>query len=333
MDSPLATVVVASYNQAQWLGDAIRSALAQTVHDIEVLVVDNGSTDGSVEIARRFESDPRVTVVSNPTNEAIGRRFNQAVMLARAPFVSFLYSDDLLLPHKIEHQLRRFASLNDDYAVVYGPPRLRNEVTHDEWTGYSVAASGYVLRSLLLHHRRGQIDMVSPLIRRAALVATPFYEDVFAEGEGIFLRLAVSHRFDYTPEPVAVLRDHGGNAGKALVRNHEMTMIGVDRLAADPRLGRREQRWVRAYRQHLELDYGWQGIRLDADLAWARRRLRTALRLRPSPKAAAGLLLALLPASVRSRVNDLAFRARGGRGNAAVVTGYGGGDADYDAPR
>ena len=70
----------------------------------------------------------------------------------------------------------------------------------------------------MLNWQRGHIDMVSPLTRRGALLANPFDERIFAEGEAIFHHIALTKRFAYTPEPLAVVRDHGHNAGKAIKR-------------------------------------------------------------------------------------------------------------------
>lgn len=323
--APDVSIVLNSYNQARYLGAAIESVLAQDHENWELLIVDNGSTDGSASVARGC-ADPRVRLFLEPENAPIGARFNQAVRAARGRYVGFLYSDDLLLPQKLSRQVALLDRLGETYGVAYAPATILDDVTGEQWVAGSVGASGDVLRALLRDYRAGQIDMVSPLTRRTCLLANPFYEDVFAEGESVFLRLALGTRFAFEPEPVAILRDHPMNAGKALGRNRDMTMIAIDRLEAHPDLPPERRADVRWYRRSLLRAYGWQGVRLGADPRWARECFARAVRLAPvellHPKTAAGLGLSLLPGGIRRRLTRAADRIRRQRGNATLVNDY-----------
>lgn len=98
--SPSVSVLVTLYNREDYVGDAIESVLAQWYEDFELLVVDDRSTDRSVEIAREYAArDDRVRVVVNEFNLGQTRNRNRAVELARASLVKFLDSDDLFYPH------------------------------------------------------------------------------------------------------------------------------------------------------------------------------------------------------------------------------------------
>ncbi|MEM7682158.1 MAG: glycosyltransferase [Planctomycetota bacterium] len=107
-----ASIVINNYNYARFLPDAIRSALRQSFDGgYEVLVVDDGSTDDSVEVARKFEPDVRVHTQPNGGQPAA---FNAGVAMARGKWVVFLDADDTLLPDALSTQ----AKTMDDPAVV-----------------------------------------------------------------------------------------------------------------------------------------------------------------------------------------------------------------------
>ncbi len=99
------SVILCGYNQVRYLDDAVASALAQTHRDLEVVVVDNGSTDGSRELLARYADEPRVRLLLYPENEPVTKRLNAAIAQSTGEFISILYADDYYLPRKIERQL------------------------------------------------------------------------------------------------------------------------------------------------------------------------------------------------------------------------------------
>ena len=324
--TPRVSVILNSFNQAPYVREAVDSVLGQTCRDLELLIIDNGSTDGSRQILRSYLSDPRVRLMLFPDNQAISRRFNQGVAAAHGEFVSFLYSDDWYLPNKIERQLREFDRCPNDIGVVYGPGVGLNERTGARWTYGSLRASGSIFRDLMLRFEAGQIDMISPLIRRACLVEHPFHEDIFAEGEAVFLRIALTHRFAFVDEPLAVMRDHGANAGKAIRRNREFVDQILRKLRSDPHLAPDMLPLIDRYEGVVLRQYGWQGSRLDADPKWVRACYRDAIRVSPRealhPRTALGLALLALPRPLRARVNRLGHAISRSPGESSLVEDY-----------
>jgi glycosyltransferase involved in cell wall biosynthesis len=96
------------YNEAPFVGAAIESVLRQTVSDLELVIVDNGSTDESPEILRRI-SDPRVRVFRNSRNLGSAAASNRVVRESRAPLIARMDADDIALPDRLEKQLAAFA--------------------------------------------------------------------------------------------------------------------------------------------------------------------------------------------------------------------------------
>ncbi len=101
---PEVSVVIPTYNRASTIGRALDSVLNQSVRDIEVLVVDDGSTDATVATVEAV-ADQRVTLLRHATNKGAAAARNTGIRAARAPFIAFLDSDDAWLPGKLTAQL------------------------------------------------------------------------------------------------------------------------------------------------------------------------------------------------------------------------------------
>jgi glycosyltransferase involved in cell wall biosynthesis len=115
---PLVSAVVPAYNAARTLRAAVESILLQTVGDIEVIVVDDGSGDDTAGVARAI-GDPRVRLVSQANGGASAAR-NAGIRSARGRYVAFLDADDLWLPEKLERQLAALRRHPDVHAVHCG---------------------------------------------------------------------------------------------------------------------------------------------------------------------------------------------------------------------
>lgn len=102
--NPKVTVLMPVYNAERHLRDAIDSILAQSFTDFELLIINDGSTDGSVEIIESF-SDPRIRLVHNDRNLGLVLTLNKGIDLARGNYVARMDSDDISLPNRLEQQV------------------------------------------------------------------------------------------------------------------------------------------------------------------------------------------------------------------------------------
>jgi len=107
-DNQLVSVIIPVFNYDRFLGEAIESVLSQTHQYLEVIVVDDGSTDRSSEVAKSFAD--RGVRYCHQVNAGIGPARNKGVELAQGEFLAFLDADDRWPAEKIERQLRAFAS-------------------------------------------------------------------------------------------------------------------------------------------------------------------------------------------------------------------------------
>jgi len=111
----LVSVIIPVYNCEKYLGQAIESVLEQTYYPVEVIVVDDGSTDESADVARRFAN---VTYCFQP-NQGIGAARNRGVDLAKGGFFGFLDADDIWVYNKLSYQMRAFEE-TPELDMVFG---------------------------------------------------------------------------------------------------------------------------------------------------------------------------------------------------------------------
>ncbi|MFP5229773.1 MAG: glycosyltransferase family 2 protein [Acidobacteriota bacterium] len=101
---PRVTVVMAVYNAAQFLEEAIASILSQSWRDFELIVVDDASTDGSSALLDRFD-DPRIRVIHHTSNQGASLSRNDALAAARGEFIAIMDADDVCAPNRLQRQI------------------------------------------------------------------------------------------------------------------------------------------------------------------------------------------------------------------------------------
>ena len=119
MTKSLVSILIPAYNAERWIAGTIESAIAQTWPDKEIIVVDDGSTDGTLAVARQFESKG-VRAVTQPNQGAAAAR-NKALALNRGEYIQWLDADDLLSPDKVAQQMRR-AEQTVDRRILFSSP-------------------------------------------------------------------------------------------------------------------------------------------------------------------------------------------------------------------
>jgi glycosyltransferase involved in cell wall biosynthesis len=115
-DTPLISVIIPVFNRERYLAEAIDSVFAQTYAAVELIVVDDGSTDGSASIAQRYSPQLRYHYQSN---QGISAARNTGILLATGEYLAFLDSDDLWLPNKLSLQMAAFA-IDSELDAVFG---------------------------------------------------------------------------------------------------------------------------------------------------------------------------------------------------------------------
>lgn len=114
------TVLVAVYNTARFLPECLGSLLGQTLQDFQVVCIDDGSTDGSLQLLRQYAArDPRIEVIALPENHGQAYARNQGLRTARGEYVCFLDSDDWLSPDALQQAVAVFEAHSDTDCVLF----------------------------------------------------------------------------------------------------------------------------------------------------------------------------------------------------------------------
>jgi glycosyltransferase involved in cell wall biosynthesis len=198
-------IIIPTYNHAHLIGGTIESALAQTCRDIEVIVVDDGSTDNTRDVVATFGD--RVKYLWQPASGGPASPRNLGARSTSAEFLTFVDSDDILLPLKTERQVR-FLEDRPDCDLVFG------DCAYMEYEGRDIPGSttftekqwdGDASLNKLLE--RNFITVVAPLVRRSAFNRVGgFQTDMLAEDYDLWLRIAATGTIAGTRDIVANVR-------------------------------------------------------------------------------------------------------------------------------
>ncbi len=200
MDSPLVSIVIPCHNAERWVADAIESALAQTYSPTEVLVVDDGSTDGSIDVIRSFGA--RVKLFFQNHRGASNAR-NKGIEEASGEFIHFLDADDILFPHCVTRKME--VSLRQNADVVYSGSFFFN-LEANAGTYESHAPSRSDLPGLVVHIIRSSLVTTILLCRKDRLVRIGGFDEELTNGQEheLLLRLALTGaKFNYVPKALS----------------------------------------------------------------------------------------------------------------------------------
>jgi len=299
---PLVSVITPAYNAERFIGETVESVLAQTYPTWELIVVDDGSTDGTVALVRSY-GDPRIQVAEAGGTGLPAAARNVGFAVARGDYVALLDHDDIWRPVKLERQLqlmgtRSEVGLSHTAAEILRDGKLElpdpdpDALREDDLLARLlrrnfVFASSVVIRRELLEKFGGQDEALE-------LRATPDYEH--------WLRLAPHTVFGYIPEPLLVYRMHDTN----VTTNRTQVAVGIS-MAVDKTFRQNPQLDRRRF---PELDRTIGINRLLAGMEGSgRRELWRAVRARPSDtKAWKWLLLSLLGTDAIRRLKVLRAR-------------------------
>jgi glycosyltransferase involved in cell wall biosynthesis len=229
MSVPRVSVVVTTYNQRAYVAAAIASALAQTFADREVVVVDDGSTDGTDAIVAAFGD--RVRLIRQENRGVAGAR-NTGVLNARGELVAFLDGDDLWEPEKLALQVEaadRYPQAGlvaadgvifDDDGSILGPTLLADPVRDALGPDITLMPHGRCYGHLLHQNLISTVSQV--LVRRKVLDQVGPSDPRFrlsSDGD-LYLRIAAGHDFAFVPRPLVRWRYHARSASGPIDRRH-----------------------------------------------------------------------------------------------------------------
>lgn len=204
----LITVIVPVYNGEATLAEAIDSVLAQTHTHLELLVIDDGSTDRTAEVAQS-RGDPRVALHSFPNAGATASR-NRGIQLARGRYVSFLDADDSWRSDKLEKQLAALDAM-PEAGLAYSFTTYVDNEGRTLHGGYQKPVSGWALSELFVRFflQSGS----NALLRREVFDEVGEFDTTFEVCDDLdfYLRVAARFPFALVPEHQVYYRKHSGS--------------------------------------------------------------------------------------------------------------------------
>lgn len=208
---PLVSVVVATYNRAHTIERALESIYAQTFHNYEVIVVDDGSTDETRSLIENHLEWNSFKYI-HQENKGVAEARNTGVRNSRGEYVAFCDSDDFWLPNKIETQLPLFTA---DTVLVYSDVYIFEDAERPKARSYEFMTPyrGDVYVNLL----RKNFIATSSVIVRKSLLQRPFLGQT-GEDWQMWLSVAKKGLFDYVEEPLAYYQEHSQGLSKAKAR-------------------------------------------------------------------------------------------------------------------
>jgi glycosyltransferase involved in cell wall biosynthesis len=114
------TVLIPSYNPGPFLKEAVKSVFTQTYREWKIVIVDDYSTDNSLQTIKEFSEDPRVTILKNPKNLGQSKSQNRGLSIIETPFILKLDADDWLFPNTIEKMRKEIDKVSDKIALICG---------------------------------------------------------------------------------------------------------------------------------------------------------------------------------------------------------------------
>lgn len=209
---PKVSVIIPTYNRGYIVRKTIDNALSQTVQDIELLVVDDGSTDNTREIVEMVD-DRRVRYFYKE-NGGVSSARNFGLSKSKAEFMAFLDSDDVWPKNYLEVMLASLR-LNEKYGVAYASVGfICKDGKKDVRIKEKYRPSGWITQSLF---RRGFVSVQATVFRKRIFDEALFDEYLkSAEDSDAFLRLSVKTQFFYVPKVCVYLRDSTDSLSKSV---------------------------------------------------------------------------------------------------------------------
>ena len=223
-EEPLISVIVPTYNRAHFLKEAIESVLAQTYKNLEIIIVDDGSTDNTSKLVEKF-TDKRIIYLYQD-NKGVSSARNKGILKTKGEYISFLDSDDIWLPQKLQKQLEVFKTSRFNPGVVYtGIQYMDNNGSLKKQKKLS-KYRGDIFNKLLRKNIAGIGSTM--LVKKECFDKCGLFDENLPSREDldILIRISTCFEVDYVPEFLTLERIHG----KRITSNIDKTIKGRELL-------------------------------------------------------------------------------------------------------
>src|SRR5215212_1014671 len=275
--APKVSVIVPAFNAALFLERALNSVLTQTMPDFEIIVVDDGSSDATLEIARKAAAcDSRIRVLQNERNLGLSMSRNRAIGVARGEWVAFLDADDLWSSERLAQMLAvaNEADVVSDDINIYIPHNSEITCAWGEiWSlllHQSVDVTKCPRQVNILEFVRHDLGLLKPLIRRSFLeqhsLVHKSHLRIVPDFSLYFEILASGARWLQLPNRFYYYYRHPSSLSNANMRQMCQEIIAADKILLKHPAALENARLADALKRHIHEFQGWVYILSIKDL-------------------------------------------------------------------
>jgi glycosyltransferase involved in cell wall biosynthesis len=230
LDSPLVSIVVPSYNHAKYIKETILSIVHQTYQNIELIVIDDGSKDNSVEILKDLQKEFDFILILRE-NRGVIKTLNEGLALAKGKYFCGFASDDIMEINRIKLQVE-IMELNTQYAITYGKMKVINQ----DGQFVKNLKSKYALSGNLFYKifERNFITAPTVLFQKKVLEELEGFSTEFdIEDLPMWLKISQKYPIGFVDEFLVSYRIHGNNMSSNLLKMIQQTELILDSFNID----------------------------------------------------------------------------------------------------
>ena len=227
MKNSFISVIVPTYNRADFVGETIESILNQTYKNFELIIVDDGSTDNTEEVIRKFK-DSRIKYIKTDNWGGPARPRNTGIKKAKGEYIAFCDDDDMWLPEKLEKQIKVF-QVSNETAMLYTRFRtVEGEIISNRiFPENGKYNSGNMFKSIYL---RNLIACSSVMVKRSVLDQVGLFNAdpnlIAIEDADLWLRIALKYNIKCTDDlPLLIYRIHSQSISQGFIQRTKRSII------------------------------------------------------------------------------------------------------------
>lgn len=232
---PLISVIISCFNGEKFIGEAIESVLNQVYQNWELIIVDDGSTDSSKKIIKKYISDDRIKLIEHKFNKGIPKTKNTGISAAKGKYISFLDQDDIWLQLKLELQVKCFEVENNNIGVVctgmiFSDSKIKPLYI---FRGFNDKDQKKLIKTLYLKPTNSSSIMM--ISQQCFSQIGIFNEDLIGwDDYELLMRIATKFQIKYIKKPLVIKRMHKNNMQKTYMVRNESEKVFDCILALHP---------------------------------------------------------------------------------------------------
>ena len=224
-NNPTVSVIITTYNRAHLVSRALLSALNQTYEDFEIIVVDDASTDNTMEVLGGFK-DKRIRYLRREKNGGDSASRNTGIRAAKGEYIALLDSDDEWFPEKLQKQVNKFMESGEGVGLIYTGFLYVSQMTGETLDQILPTLRGNVCTDLIV--QGCFLANSSVLIRKICFQKAGFFDENLRScvDWDMWIRLSKYFEFDFVPDVLLKFYFHGNQVSA----NLNMRLLGTERL-------------------------------------------------------------------------------------------------------